>query len=514
MFELRYEEYREWHEAAAKSYLQPALATGLRLLGELLDARVESVDRGRFRIATSRVKTAQRTFAKLNREKYINQITSYDDVPTLLDDLVGLRLICNNLSDITTFQEIVGELPIESGGSPSLAVEDDSHRDYFTSPKPSGYRAYHVNLVVPIPQMSSNRRVRVEVQARTLLQDGWGELTHEDTYKPGSTVPEWIVGMSLRMAELLAAVDNIAQDLRTGLDVDTQRSVLAIDGDSRESAIAFIASGADEVVVPTPYETVSNSSLTNGPKNLRRLDRESEMETALANEIVTQVRSLRKPTPLAALSQRLTLVFGTEITQVWSRHGGFKRFLETIVPEAQLSGPAPGYIHPPNSPIPDGWTTEDTGAGTVPEIVRELRTYDKGIPLIGAERLSQVIEAVAHVLQSSAASRGQVSNAAASEIDSLARQARFDAEKRGELVVRPHAVYVLQAANRAVGITANTSAHTLRTTLFERITSMAELNGLVADHSRMREELSDWLGLEATNRLASSPENEVGSINP
>lgn len=497
MFELRYEEYLHWHETAHKGFLKPALATALRLVEELLDHSIDSVDRGRFRISTSRVKSAQRTFAKLNREKYVSQINALDDVPGAIDDLVGVRLICNNLSDINTFQEIIGELPIESPTTAhSLAVEQDSHRDYFTSPKPSGYRAYHVNLVVPVPHMKGNRRVRVEVQARTLLQDGWGELTHEDTYKPGSTVPEWILGMSLRMAELLAAVDNIAQDLRTGLDVEAQRSVREVDLQPSEPAVAFVASGPDAVVIPTPRDATGSSSI-DGTGGVPKRDRDAEIEAALISETAAAVRNLEKPLALAVLSQQLTLVFGTEITRVWANFGGFKRFLESVVPEAELSGPAPGYIHPPNTPIPDGWTTEDTGTGVVPEITRELRTYDKALPLIGPERVDQVIVAVANVLQTLELGSARASNLSASEIDTLARQARSDAAKRGQLVVRPHATYVLQAANRAGRILPATNANELRHILLDRILAMGHRNGLIGKSSDTEQEVREWLGLEA-----------------
>lgn len=498
MFELKYEEYLDWHKTAQKTFLTPALTTALRLVEELLDHSVDSVDRGRFRISTSRVKSAQRSFAKLNRQKYVSQIDALDDVPRAIDDLVGLRLICNNLSDINTFQEIIGELPIESPTTPqSLTVEPDSHRDYFASPKPSGYRAYHVNLVVPVPHMKGNRRVRVEVQARTLLQDGWGELTHEDTYKPGSTVPEWIVGMSLRMAELLAAVDNIAQDLRTGLDVEAQRSVREVDLQPLDTAVGLVTNEADAVVIPTSRESTSVSTLNDRTTTVPKRDREAEIKAALISETVSAVRKLRKPLALAVLSQRLTLVFGTEITRVWANFGGFKSFLESVAPEAELSGPAPGYIHPPNTPIPDGWTTEDTGTGVVPGIARELRTYEKALPLIGPERMNQVIVAVANVLQTLELSHARASNLSVSEIDNLARQARSDAEQRGQLVVRPHATYVLQAASRVGRILPSTNADDLRQILLDQILQKAEFNSLISNSSDAEQEVRDWLGLES-----------------
>lgn len=491
-FEPKYSEYSEWYEAAKRGYLEPARLTAVRLLEELLDKRVDAVDRGRFRISASRVKSAQRSFAKLGRDKYNERVSAYEDVPEVLDDLVGLRLVCNNLSDINTFQELVGELPIEDGQPLSMAVERDSHRDYFTNPKPSGYRAFHVNFVVPVPQMDGTKRIRVEVQARTLLQDGWGELTHEDTYKPGSMVPDWIVSMSLRMAELLAAVDSIAQDLRTGLDVETQRSVQAVDHDEPPSDVAYVA-GVAESSVPTPLSVASRLESIKQPSDFERRE-EKELEAALVEETHRLVRGLTKPVALAALSQDLNLIFGTEITRTWSKQGGFKKFLEATVPDAQLSGPAPGYIHPPNTPVPDGWILEDTGTGAVPPIVRELRTYDKAIPLLGSERLDQVIVSVTNVLRTSEVET-QGNSATLSQIESLARKARSDAESRGTLVVRPHAVYVLQAVNRKSRIAHDITADEVRSILLGRIVSMAEANGIAADRAAARLELHEWLGI-------------------
>lgn len=505
-FELKYDDYIKWYEAARKSYLEPARITAERLVTELLDERVDSVDRGRFRIAGSRVKTAQRSFSKLRREKYRSRIDGYPIVPDVIDDLVGLRIVCNNLSDINTLQEVFGELPLEDGSTNGLTVEQESHRDYFSNPKPSGYRAYHVNLVVQVPQTSGHRRVRVEVQARTLLQDGWGELTHEDTYKPGSSVPEWIVGMSLRMAELLAAVDNIAQDLRTGLDVETQRSVDSSSGADLPD-VALISDGSSELVIPTPSDTAGHNRVKSTAGQQGRPD-ESEIEAALRQETRRLVGALSKPTALAVLAHELNTIFGTDITRTWTSFGGFKRFLRDTAPDALISGPAPGYIHPPNVAVPESWLTEDTGKGAIPDLVRELRTYDKGIPLLGAERLEQVIQSVANVLHEADLADGS-GNANASQIEALARLARSDGEMRDRLVVRPHAAYVLQALSRASRVARDTSVGDIRVVLYDRILQLAEMNNLVPDHDVSARELRAWLGIGT--EVAELPGSKSGA---
>jgi acyl dehydratase len=60
--------------------------------------------------------------------------------------------------------------------------------------------------------------VTCEIQIRTLLQHAWGELTHGDTYKPEMKIPDLIVVLSKRLANTLAVLDEIAQDIRNELD--------------------------------------------------------------------------------------------------------------------------------------------------------------------------------------------------------------------------------------------------------------------------------------------------------
>jgi Region found in RelA / SpoT proteins len=93
-----------------------------------------------------------------------------------------------------------------------------AHEDYISQPKDSGYRALHLIVEVEVPHGVTNVPIPVEVQIRTLLQHAWGELTHEDTFKPGVPVPELIRVLSKRLATALTVLDEIAQDLRDELN--------------------------------------------------------------------------------------------------------------------------------------------------------------------------------------------------------------------------------------------------------------------------------------------------------
>lgn len=486
--QLSYEAYARWHAVAETRYLEPARSAAVRLINELLDSKVQGVDRGRFRISTSRIKSPQRTYSKLTRDKYREKFTDYDGIPGIIDDLVGIRLICNNLSDITTLQEIMGELSIDDGETNSLSIQSDSHRNYFENPKESGYRAYHVNLVVPVTQASGVIRMRVEVQARTLLQDGWGELTHEDTYKPGSTVPPWIVTMSLRMAELLEAVDNIAQDLRTGLDIESQR---VVEDPSPGEETAFVNTGSSTLKIAVGDSNegevqadVSGAASEQPPSEIRNL---------LVEETRRQVSNLTDPTPLALVSQRLTEVFGNEITKVWSEFGGFKKLLEVAVPLAAITGPAPGYVHPVGAPVPEDFAVGWNVSGGAPDVVRLLRTFDKGLPVISGPRVQQAIAAVVEAVASENTEGAE--RLSITQIEVLSRAARERAQARAQLVLRPHAMYILRTLNRLGIVRPSLTTEQASLAIRDWVYTNAYQNGLIEDPSATQAELSSWLGV-------------------
>lgn len=113
----------------------------------------------------------------------------------------------------------------------------------------------------------------------------------------------------------------------------------------------------------------------------------------------------------------------------------------------------------------------------------------------------------ANVLQFMKSGHASASTISASEIDALAREARADAEKLGQLVVRPHAAYVLQAANRAGKISQSTTANDLRHILAGRILARANLNGLMTKSPDTQQEVRERLGLQtaqATNQKRDS----------
>ena len=124
-------------------------------------------------------------------------------------DLLGARVVCNNIQDVRRFAELLKEhLPL------SLDYEFDV-QDYISEPKEGGYRALHINCMMDLAGKSFiPDSVPCEVQIRTRLQNSWAELSHDDIYKQSADLPEDLRARTQDLAEVLAAADKIAADIR------------------------------------------------------------------------------------------------------------------------------------------------------------------------------------------------------------------------------------------------------------------------------------------------------------
>jgi ppGpp synthetase/RelA/SpoT-type nucleotidyltranferase len=330
---FEFPQFDQWYQAYSKSVLEPARLTFVRLLTERVQRGVSELDRHRIRVSGSRVKSSLRTWAKLEKPQYRDRVGQIEDVPELIDDLVGMRIVCNNQSDIARVQDMIGALPHSEGlATFGLAAEVGSEKLYNQHPKDSGYRAYHVNLLTHVPGLDGLQVVRGELQVRTLLQDGWGELTHEDTYKPGVELPPLVTTLARRMADLLATVDDLAQDLRYELDCLAQSAV----EDSRASAAP----------APAGSEALPGTDTPPDPTDLREL---------LKTEAASLVASLREPTSLASIAARLQGTFGTSIRRDWAGYGTFKSLLLASVPGLNIVNAGPGYVVPAGASPNEKW---------------------------------------------------------------------------------------------------------------------------------------------------------------
>jgi ppGpp synthetase/RelA/SpoT-type nucleotidyltranferase len=482
-FEFGYSEFAVWYEGMSVSVFEPARATFERLIRQRLNEELSEFDSQRIRMGTSRVKSSARAWAKIVGPKYAGTISTLEDIPAVLDDIVGLRIVCNNLCDVDYMQSIVEDLTEWQDGDPgALGREPDSERRYIDDPKESGYRAYHINLMTVVPQLRAVTHVRGELQVRTLLQDGWGELTHEDTYKPGVELPALVVRLSRRMADLLASVDDLAQDLREELDRLAAKSV--------ES--------------PTDPSTPGRTDPAPAPSDASRIGPFAE---ALEAETRSLVSSLRRPASLAEIAQRLQSSFGTDIVNGWAGHGSFKSLLLHAVPEVNVVQVGAGYILPVGY---DGaFAPHLPDIGEVPHLMRLLRRHDRNAPAMSTAKLANLLEALQLVLKPATWTELGLQNngiPTSAEINQLTRYAR----DRGQDDVRPlinrqHLYYLIKMMALNNELKFDHTPQELRDILTDGLVSRAQDCGLVEQPDPERRNVNAWLA--AAFERVGAPEN-------
>lgn len=119
----------------------------------------------------SRLKAPTSIALKLERRDLPMTIKSMEEG---IDDIAGIRVICNYVEDIATVEEL-------------LLSQDDvtllKRKDYITEPKENGYRSLHLLVGIPVYFAEGKRLTKVEVQLRTIAMDMWASLEHKLRYK-------------------------------------------------------------------------------------------------------------------------------------------------------------------------------------------------------------------------------------------------------------------------------------------------------------------------------------------
>ena len=197
-------------------------------VGEMVD---DFATDGLFRVAL--VKARVKEFASLKRKVESREIQDEEKALDEIKDIVGIRIVTNNISDVKRIFDGIK-------GLGSVSYEEDSLQNYLHSPQDSGYRALHFTVYCTVDYKGSQHRVACEVQVRTLFQDAWSTLTHEDIYKTQQNLPSMILKLSRRLADQLRVLDDIAQDIRDAISQEVAIENLPSDAPSTKEGLAFV----------------------------------------------------------------------------------------------------------------------------------------------------------------------------------------------------------------------------------------------------------------------------------
>ena len=158
-------------------------------------------DRNPISAIKSRLKAFKSIRDKLIKNDFPLSVASVEEN---LNDVAGVRVICSFERDVYLLAE-------------ALLSQDDieliAKKDYIANPKENGYRSLHLIVAVPIYLVNEKRKMRVEIQLRTIAMDSWATLEHQLRYKKNieftSEMAEELYLCSKLSAELDHKMDNL-----------------------------------------------------------------------------------------------------------------------------------------------------------------------------------------------------------------------------------------------------------------------------------------------------------------
>ena len=151
-----------------------------------------------------RIKSLDSIEKKLKRRGYELTI---DNIYAHIQDVAGIRVICNYLDDIYYLRSLLTR-------SESYTVLREV--DYIKEPKDTGYRSLHLIVNVPIVISEGTMVLPVEIQLRTIAMDMWASLEHELRYKSDRNFSDSDAARLRLCSEAISEIDREMQDIYQG----------------------------------------------------------------------------------------------------------------------------------------------------------------------------------------------------------------------------------------------------------------------------------------------------------
>ena len=106
-----------------------------------------------------------------------------NEIEDKLEDIAGIRIICQFVEDIQKVVEII------RSRTDMKVIEE---KDYVSNMKNSGYRSYHMIVEYTVETMNGPKRIHAEIQIRTLAMNFWATIEHSLQYKYKKNIPDHI----------------------------------------------------------------------------------------------------------------------------------------------------------------------------------------------------------------------------------------------------------------------------------------------------------------------------------
>jgi len=130
-----------------------------------------------------------------------------EEIETEMEDIAGIRIMCQFSEDIYTVVEYIRE---RDGKDIEIFYE----KDYVNNFKDSGYRSYHMVIRYPIYTTLGYKKILAEIQIRTLAMNFWATIEHSLKYKYKRNIPEHVNERLKKAADAASKLDLEMSEIR------------------------------------------------------------------------------------------------------------------------------------------------------------------------------------------------------------------------------------------------------------------------------------------------------------
>ncbi len=156
-----------------------------------------------------RVKTISSILEKCQKKNI-----EFGEFEKYMDDIAGIRIICQFTEDIYKVVDIIKNRA-------DMQVKEE--KDYLVNVKKSGYRSYHMVVYYTVESLNGPKRLKVEIQIRTLAMNFWATVEHSLQYKYKKNMPENLRQRLHNAAEAIVVLDQEMSSVRDEI-MDSQNS--------------------------------------------------------------------------------------------------------------------------------------------------------------------------------------------------------------------------------------------------------------------------------------------------
>ncbi len=142
---------------------------------------------------SGRTKTVASILEKMQRKNI-----PFESLEEEVEDIAGIRIICQFQEDIDTVSQMIGK---------RSDMEIRSRKDYLTNQKKSGYRSLHLIVWYTVETLNGPKRIQAEIQIRTMAMNFWATTEHSLQYKYKGDIPEHVREKLMRASDAIEMLD-------------------------------------------------------------------------------------------------------------------------------------------------------------------------------------------------------------------------------------------------------------------------------------------------------------------